>query len=196
MKKGENKKMVYMKNRRPISRMADEGFSSEEEMPSKSQGGFGWSKTIMVIIVVIIIVIAGWFIATRKTGTGFAGSNIAQVSNDWQAIFLTNGQVYFGKVTGVSEKTLGLNNIYYLQVVSKPLQQSQTGVADQQSQELTLVKLGNEIHGPYDGMIINRDQILLTEKLKSDSKVVQAINENIAKEKQTQTQNPAQTQKK
>jgi len=92
---------------------------------------------------------------------------------------LINGQVYFGKVNAVSPKTVSLSDIYYLQVVQKPLQQTQQGgtaTADQTaSQELTLIKLGNELHGPTDAMTINRDQILLTEKLKKDSKVVQAI---------------------
>ena len=112
------------------------------------------------------------------------GDSLAQVSNkNWQAIFLSNGQVYFGKVASVGEKSIILNNIYYLQVVSKPLQQTQQGsaaTADQTTQELTLIKLGNEIHGPTDRMVINRDQVLLTEVLKSDSRVVTAINKYVS----------------
>jgi hypothetical protein len=93
--------------------------------------------------------------------------------------------VYFGKVKSVSDKALVLNDIYYLQVVTKPLQGTQdTAATAQGQQELTLVKLGNEIHGPYDYMIINRDQILLTERLKNDSRVVQAINDYLNKQKQ------------
>jgi hypothetical protein len=74
-----------------------------------------------------------------------------------------------------------LNDIYYLQVVTKPLQRTQEGAtatpASADQQQLTLIKLGNELHGPVDEMMINKSQITLTEKLRSDSKVVQAINE-------------------
>jgi len=40
-----------------------------------------------------------------------------------------------------------------------------------------LIKLGNEIHGPADSMIITKDHILFIEQLKDDSKVVRAIKE-------------------
>ena len=50
-------------------------------------------------------------------------------------------------------------------------------------QELTLIKLGNELHGPTDRMVINRDFILLTESLKNDSRVVQAIDNYLQQQK-------------
>lgn len=115
-------------------------------------------------------------------------SKIAYPSKDWQAVFLVNGQVYFGKVTKVSNKTLTLKNIYYLQFITKPLQTSDSGVVtgkEQTQQELTLIKLGNELHGPTDVMIINRDQILLTEKIGKNSKVIDAINKYVS-EKNTE----------
>ena len=131
---------------------------------------------ILLLIVLLAIILGGAWCAYV-----YNASKIAKVSGkDWQAVFLINGQVYFGKVNSVSPKTVSLSDIYYLQVVQKPLQQTQQGgtaTTDQTaSQELTLIKLGNELHGPTDAMTINRDQILLTEKLKKDSKVVQAIN--------------------
>jgi hypothetical protein len=61
--------------------------------------------------------------------------------------------------------------------VETPLQQTQEGTAAQSStqSELSLVKLGNELHGPQDEMKINASQVLFTERLRSDSKVVDAI---------------------
>jgi len=56
------------------------------------------------------------------------------------------------------------------------LQQTQEGQEQANPQgELSLVKLGNELHGPTDAMHINRDQILFIEDLKDDSNVFQAI---------------------
>ncbi len=88
----------------------------------------------------------------------------------WQAVFLSNGQVYFGNITKISSETITLEKIYYLQT-SGPLQAG----GEQQAQDLALVKLGSELHGPTDAMLINREQVLFIETLKSDSKVVKAI---------------------
>ncbi len=140
----------------------------------------GVQKFIIIALVVIILVVGGWFLLDNYTGISLPGmtSSNQDLSKGWQAIFLSNGQVYFGKIEKINDHDLILTDIYYLQVVAKPLQQSQEAPSPEQSQsqqELTLAKLGNELHGPKDRMIINRDQILLTEELKEDSKVVTAI---------------------
>lgn len=143
-------------------------------------GHHGVQKFIIVALISIILVVGGWFLLDNYTGLRLPGmsSGNQNLSKGWQAIFLSNGQVYFGKVEKINDHDLILTDIYYLQVVAKPLQQSQEAPSTDQAQsqqELTLAKLGNELHGPVDRMIINRDQILLTEELKEDSKVVTAI---------------------
>ena len=40
---------------------------------------------------------------------------------------------------------------------------------------MQLIKLGSEIHGPDDEMIINKDQVLFFENLKTDSTVAKSI---------------------
>ena len=104
------------------------------------------------------------------------GQNLAGFEKDWQAVFLTNGQVYFGKVVKSNQAEVIVEDIYYLQV-TQPLQQTAEGEKKANPQnELSLVKLGSELHGPTDAMHINRDQILFIEDLKDDSSVTQAIN--------------------
>ncbi len=73
-----------------------------------------------------------------------------------------------------------VTDIYYLQL-RQPLQNQQNaGEENAPAQpDLTLIKLGNELHGPIDMMEINRDHLLFTEKLKDDSKVVQAITDYV-----------------
>lgn len=88
----------------------------------------------------------------------------------WQAVFLSNGQVYFGNVARLTPDTVVLRHIYYLQT-SGPLQAG----GEQQPQDLALVKLGAELHGPTDEMRISREHVLFIETLKQDSKVVKAI---------------------
>jgi hypothetical protein len=167
--------------------MGNEESSAAAPARAKRKGGKMIAK---VLFALAILIIAG--VAIVWCAKMFTGGAMAEVSGkDWQAVFLTNGQVYFGKVTNVGKKTITLADIYYLQVVTKPLQTSAQGSAatatDQTQQELTLIKLGNELHGPTDKMIINGDQVLLTEKLKNDSRVVQAIDKYVADQKAAAT---------
>ena len=94
----------------------------------------------------------------------------AQKAQVWQAVFLTNGQVYFGHVAKTTETSVVLRNVYYLQV-----QQLMPKEGKEPQQQLTLVRLGQEMHGPENEMEINRAHILFVEKLRKDSQVVTTI---------------------
>jgi hypothetical protein len=48
----------------------------------------------------------------------------------------------------------------------------------EQATATSLVKLGEELHGPEDEMVINNEHIIFTERLKADSQVVSAIAEH------------------
>jgi hypothetical protein len=99
--------------------------------------------------------------------------------SEYQAVFLTNGQVYFGKLAVVNPGYLKLTDIYYLQVQSSSngtTSASQlSATASTTGSNVQLVKLGNELQGPEDMMAINREQVLFWENLKPSGKVTQAI---------------------
>lgn len=163
--------------------MQADSMNSEDDMGvdpiprHAARGGSSKGPWILLLTVIVIVVALGFLFREKIMPSG--DSDIAQ--GNYQAVFLTNGQVYFGKLTKVEDRYLQLNSIYYLQVT--PV--LQTGTADevsgqptqqqQQQQQLSLVKLGNELHAPVDEMFINRDQVLFIEDLKEDGKVVQAI---------------------
>jgi hypothetical protein len=110
----------------------------------------------------------------------------------YQAVFLVNNQVYFGKLSNQNAQFPVLKDIYYLQV-NQPIQPVQTAKgqpAPAANPEINLVKLGGELHGPTDEMRINRDQILLVEDLRTDSNLVKAIDNY--KARQTPAATPAQ----
>lgn len=98
------------------------------------------------------------------------------VNNDkLQAVFLNGGQVYFGKISDLNSKYLTLNNIYYLRVNQQVQPEQQQQNAQPGPNDISLVKLGCELHGPEDSMVINREQVIFWENLKADGQVVKAV---------------------
>lgn len=122
--------------------------------------GFLKSKLFWLVLVALVLVIL-FQIGIFPTGT----------SSEYQAVFLSNNQVYFGKLSNPRSAYPTLRDIYYLQV-TQPLQP--VDLSQSQSQ-INLVKLGGELHGPKDEMMINKDHILFIENLKDDSRVVNSI---------------------
>ncbi|PIS05560.1 MAG: hypothetical protein COT81_00485 [Candidatus Buchananbacteria bacterium CG10_big_fil_rev_8_21_14_0_10_42_9] len=140
----------------------------------RPKSSFGDGLTSLIIALVIIV--GGYYLLTTYTNIQLFQSG-PRFNNQWQAVFLSNGQVYFGNITDISRKQVTLENIYYLQNITQPLQRSaadgETG--EDANQQLTLVKLGNELHAPEDTMYINRDFVVLMEDLQDEGRVVQAI---------------------
>lgn len=131
-------------------------------------------KNIIVWVLAIIILVTAILFGVNTFLLGAEKSGVVSDSSGYQAVFLVNGQVYFGKLANESRPFVMLTDVYYLQV-NQALQPAGEGAA--QAPDVSLIKLGNELHGPTDAMRINSDQILLIEDLKTDSNVVKAIAE-------------------
>jgi len=122
-----------------------------------------WFSTIILIIGVILSI----FLTSPRVNNETKFADPAKL----QAVFLNGGQVYFGRFGYLNSQFMTLSDIYYLRVN----QQVQPGQANQQQNEITLAKLGCELHGPQDRMVINHDQIVFWENLKSDGQVAKAV---------------------
>jgi hypothetical protein len=101
----------------------------------------------------------------------------------YQAVFLANGQVYFGKLRGIHSRSPVLDDVFYLQV-NQPLQQGSetgqyaTGTPASGQPQVSVIKLGqSEIHGPEDRLFLTKTQILFWENLRADSQVIRTIQE-------------------
>jgi len=128
-----------------------------------------FAVVVVVLVVLGVLSLFGWL----------PSANFPSVSgSDWQAVFLTNNQVYFGHLTDYNKGYATLKDIFYLRA-AEPLQQGATPGGP----NLSLVKLGAELHGPQDLMYIPKDKIMFWESLKKDSQVVQAINGFLAQQK-------------
>ncbi|HUC87058.1 MAG TPA: hypothetical protein VMR75_01880 [Candidatus Saccharimonadales bacterium] len=134
-------------------------------------GGINILNTILVVLLIITSVVATAYLILRLNTD--AGSQSAVKSKQYQALFLTNGQVYFGHLTNVDKGYVLLTDIYYLQV--QQTVQPSSSSSSSNNQQVSLAKLGNELHGPEDAMYVAHDQVLFWENLKNSGKVVQAI---------------------
>ncbi len=157
--------------------------------PKKGSGAFGKLLLVVVVVVAALVVldrVAGVNIfTTEEERQREKVEEFLAETGAWHAVFLSNGQVYFGQLENPEAQFATLRDIYYLQVQqvqAPPVPQPQEGEGSQvipapqpQPARLTLIKFGTELQGPKDFMKINRDHILFWEELKNDSQVVQAI---------------------
>ncbi|RJO59788.1 hypothetical protein C4546_00260 [Candidatus Parcubacteria bacterium] len=125
---------------------------------------------------------ASWFlllvVVVAIIGLCFLKQLWQEVSRDkyFQAVHLTNGQVFFGKLNSWNREQVLLTQVYYLQNTQAAQTDQNTNTTAES--QFSLVKLGNELHGPLDRVYIYRKQIVYTEDLKNDSQVVKAILQN------------------
>lgn len=146
------------------------------------------SKKKLLLIAASVLLLAaiafGIFNYSKSNASGYIDDG------KYQAVFLSNGQVYFGKLSLVNDQYVKMNDIYYLRMNDtlqaapkeegdKPAEGSVAGA----SSEPQLVKLGNEVHGPQDEMIVNRDQVLFWENLKDEGTVSKSIKDYIESQK-------------
>lgn len=154
----------------------------------------GLMAVIYVVLIVVLVVLGIMAFQLSRSSSSDAVTSFGSVdAATYQAVFLTNGQVYFGKVTGANSDVIVLDDVYYLRV-NQQLQPDQDANTNEQPQVL-LVKLGNELHKPQTKMTISRDQVVFWENLQTDSPVVNGI--KTAKEQEangvTNTNTPAAT---
>ena len=137
--------------------------------PRKSRAGM-----IIGLILGIVLLAAGiggyWFLSRSQLSTQIDSAK-------YQAVFLSSGQVYFGKLTTVDSQYLKLSGVFYIQS-QQDAASEEDQITTQESTGMQLIKLGEEVHGPEDTMVINRDQMLFFENLKSDGKVTQLIRQH------------------
>lgn len=115
-------------------------------------------KKLGILVVLVVLAVLAW----RSYSYEYPARNA------YQAVFLTNGNVYFGKLS-MNRGQYVLKDVFYVQT-------SRAQVKDAKS-DTKLIKLGDEVHGPQDAMYIERKNVILWENLRDDGKVAMAIKE-------------------
>jgi|SRR5690606_19056985 len=123
-----------------------------------------FSSTILVVALLLSFVFTS---GNRRQESRFVDTE------KYQAVFLINQQLpYFAKITEMNSRYLAIEDIYYLSVNQQVQPKTDN---DKQQQDIQLIKLGCELHGPQDRMIINKDQVVFWENLENNGKVAEAI---------------------
>jgi hypothetical protein len=128
----------------------------------ESHQGTRVMQVVWIVAGLVVIVAAGWFIV------GKVRSRAVDFPTPYQAVLLTNGAVYFGKLEGYGGPHPVLSEVYYIV--------SQT---DQTTKKVSnmLVKRGKELHQP-DRMYLTPNQILFVEPVGPSSKVADLIQQS------------------
>lgn len=87
------------------------------------------------------------------------------LTTQYQAVLLTNGSAYFGRLEGLGTPYPVLYDVFYVQSAQDPQTKQVSNV---------LVKRGKEWHAP-DRMILNANLIVFVEPVNPSSRVAQLI---------------------
>ena len=159
---------------RPVQSAGQGGAAAPAPQSGSKKKKFNAGKVLSVLLVGLVTVVLVLVIVMLAFGnTG--GSIASQINKDkYQAVFLnsSDGQVYFGKLSVQNKDYYKLTDIYYVRV-----QQVQPDKNTTATQNISLAKLGSEIHGPEDVMYIRSEHVMFWENLKNDGQVVKAIQE-------------------
>jgi len=122
-------------------------------------------RIFLMLLVLIALILVVLVVRTQLFRAGVASlfsPSAAEVidHNAYQAVFLTNGSTYFGKLQAQGDEWFLLSDVFYL------------SASDQSTQ---LIKRGSEAQGPSEPMIISREQVLFIENLREDGDIVTLI---------------------
>lgn len=162
-------------NNQPRGEHGGSMFNQTTGAKSKLMGNEpSWLRVVFVVLLFSLTILGVAIALLMYFGKSNESDSVDKAK--YQAVFLTNGQVYFGKVATLNSKYVDLRDIYYLNSQEQSAGNNTT-TEDQKNSNFALVKLGCELHGPDDQMVINRDQVTFWENLRADGKVSDAIEE-------------------
>ena len=118
---------------------------------------------LLVLIALIVVVLLVRAQILRGGTSALFASSAADVidRNLYQAVFLTNGSTYFGRLQEQGSDWFVLSDVFYL------------SSSDQSGTQL--IKRGSEPQGPKEPMLISRQQVLFIENMRDDSDIVALI---------------------
>lgn len=127
-----------------------------------------WGERLRIVFWILVIVGLALVILILVRGQKL----VVRTPDAYQAVFLDNNQVYFGKLKSLNRDFWSLTDIYYLRAGT--VQQIGSGGETQ----IDLVKLGAELHAPKDEMIINKEHVIFYEEIGETSEIMKSIRQH------------------
>lgn len=116
---------------------------------------------LAAIIGLLLVILLGFGVYSLFSKNAEEGKRIDKTT--YQAIFLDDKQIYFGKLRDINSQFPILDDVYYV-------------VVEEGATAGRLVRLGEtEPHRPKNMMVINQNRILFWENLETDSQIVNTI---------------------
>lgn len=124
------------------------------------QGRAKWWQVAVALLAMVVVI---FFAAIGVVKVMWATPSID--TGTYQAVFLDDGKVFFGKLTNTDGAYVRLEDAYY----------TKTASSDDSAEKTALVKVGSESYGPENSLQIARSKIIFWQNLRQDSQVVGAI---------------------
>jgi len=126
------------------------------------------SKLVMGVFITAVALVSVAFVTNM-----LANRNKTTVDSAvYQAVVLTNGQAYFGRLSNENDDFVTLTDVYYLQQAQQEDQAQPTTEEKKDQPQLQLTRLGSEIHGPQNQMFISEDNIAIGKILNRTAKLL------------------------
>lgn len=143
-----------MRGELPGTKQAEVGLGPRREPPRRP------NRLIYASLIIAVAILGNAWMVSHPHAVKF--------DQTYQAVLLSNNNLYFGKLQGYGTGNPVLSDIYYLQNIVDPLTKQQTNV---------LKKRSLEGHAP-DKMYINPSQIVSVEPVEPNSHIAELIKES------------------
>jgi hypothetical protein len=117
-------------------------------------------QKVIAFLLIVVVALLG-VLVNQQTRT----NPLPAFSTPYQAVVLSNGQVYYGKLESAAGQYLILRDVFYITNQINPETKQSTSV---------FVRRGKELHGP-EYMLLNQQSIIFAEPVKEDSQVAKLI---------------------
>lgn len=137
-------------------------------MNTTTEARGGTSPTLVLAAIALLAAIAALALGVLGGGGGADEGNLAEdlvaaIDEDaYQAVTLTSGTVYYGKLSADGGALL-LDDVYYL------------GGATEENPSGSLVKRGAEIYAPEGAMVLNPELVVQIDEIGADSVIARGI---------------------
>jgi hypothetical protein len=129
------------------------GYDAEVVRPRRS------GRLILAALIIAAAILGNAWINTHPRAVAFGQT--------YQAVLLTNNNLFFGRLEGYGTENPVLNEVYYVETIVDPQTKEQRNI---------LTKRGREWHQP-DRMYLNPKQIVMVEPVGANSRVAELIKE-------------------